>query len=45
MLFIVGIPMLKAQEVTTWNSSLNPVTKDALVASAGSGAYYAFRMP
>lgn len=45
MLFIVGIPMLKAQEVTTWNSSLTPVTKDALVASAGTGAYYAFRMP
>ena len=45
MLFIVGIPMLKAQEVTTWNSTLTPVTKDALVASAGTGAYYAFRMP
>ena len=45
MLFIVGIPMLKAQEVTTWKSTLTPVTKDALVASAGTGAYYAFRMP
>lgn len=45
MLFIVGIPMLKAQEVTTWNKDLTPVTKDELVASAGTGAYYAFRMP
>ena len=45
MLFIVGIPMLKAQEVTTWNKDLTPVTKDELVNSAGTGAYYAFRMP
>lgn len=45
MLFIVGIPMLKAQEVTTWNKDLTPVTKDELVKSAGKEAYYAFRMP
>ena len=44
-LAFMGIATMNAQVVTTWNSSLTPVTKDALVASAGTGAKYAFRMP
>ena len=44
-LAFMGIATMSAQVVTTWESSLTPVTKDALVASAGTGAKYAFRMP
>lgn len=42
---LMGISGAWAQVVTTWNTAGTPVTKDALVASAGTGAKYAFRMP
>ena len=35
----------QAGVVTTWTTAGDIVTKDALVASAGTGARYAFRMP
>lgn len=42
---LMGISGAWAQVVTTWTTAGDPVTKDALVASAGTGAKYAFRMP
>ena len=45
MLLMLTCMGAKAGEVTTWTTAGSIVTKDALVASAGSGARYAFRMP
>ena len=45
MLLMLTCMGAKAQVISKWSSDLVPVTKDAVVASAGSGARYAFRMP
>jgi uncharacterized protein YlzI (FlbEa/FlbD family) len=45
MLLMLTCMGAKADVVTTWTTAGSIVTKDALVASAGTGARYAFRMP